>query len=776
MKKLLALLLSCALLLSLLPAVYAEEATGEPVLVWDMENVPENLYTDAYAMDVHNHGGYYNEMLTVNRAEGKGHDGGTAIAITMLEKAKDNLGSNAVYLRLNKDDTAKTDWLGLEQFWFWVDVSAFNSKIDLELMIDGVHPKDGRTCYTYDGNEKKSYLTTSDGKLPLPQGYKGWVGIDAASFDSTFGVVQNVAIGISPSSDTKRFPLTMYVDDFYVICRDESANSIYASGDLFNKDISVSDNKLYINLTDVHQQVAGFGASGAWWTTAAGTGPFIDHALELLYTDKGIALNTYRHNIGGSVKEDLSDGGGGGNSGGRWVPSPLTEDGKYVEDRDIGAYTVLMKLKELGTVEDFTLFINSPPSTMTNSGKTFADPWADSYSNLREDCYDEFAEYVVDMVQLYNWCGIPVKYVSPINEPQWDWKGGQEGCHYTALEAIEVLSLVAQELKDRIAEDPTLADVRLSITECANWTEKDYLTFVALKMMGDDVLNEMTGNLCAHSYYGTASHKDRLIKDLWAIKFEKPLHQSEYGPSFTEAELTMNGAMDVARIMYEDLSILDVLNWSFWLAVSNGSYSDGLLYCNTESTDVIDSKRFYVMGNYSKFVTGAYRVTVDEYGMPNHVLSTAYVNPEDGSLVYVVVNDSNTDHTFSFAGLPAGSVAEVYETSRIRNLELRGTMTADAGYILPAESVTTFVFNGVELTEVVNGGHPDNLSGGYVDPEFDFSIFEAKQEEPEAPSTPAPTTPVEQKPDNTGWIIGGVVAVLAVAAVIVVILGKKKKK
>ncbi len=786
LKKLFALLLSCALLLSLLPGVTvaasADGTAGEPELVWDMENVPQDLYTQDMAFDVHsNYGGHTFGLVDVNRAEGKGFDGGTAVGITLKPEAANNLSGTAVYLRLDNDPNAKTDWLGLEQFWFWIDVSAFNSQINLDLMIDGVHPGENKPMYLYQDGQQTAIQTVlayggaNYGRLPLPQGYKGWVGIEASAFKATFGKVQNVSFGIEPGSDTANFPLSMYVDDFYIIRHDTSGSALHGGGELFNKDIPLSENQLYIDITDVHQKVTGYGASGAWWTTADGTGPFVDKALEMLYTDKGIGLNTYRHNIGGSVKEDLSDG--GNSQRGRKVPSPLTEDGKYDEDRDIGAYTVLMKLKEMGTVEDFTLFVNSPPATMTYSGLTYADVWADSYSNLRDDCYEAYARYVVDMVQLYNWCGVPIKYVSPINEPQWDWTGDQEGCHYTAEEAMTIIRLVAQELKDRIAEDPTLEGIKLSVAECANWTDKSYLNYVVYQIMGDDLLKEMVGHLCAHSYSGSADDKERLARDLRNIGAGITLRQSEYGPSFTEANLTMHGAMDVGRIMYEDMSILEVDNWAFWLAVSNGSYSDGLLYYNPHSADLIASKRFYVMGNYSKFTTGAIRVGLDEYGMQKNVLSTAYVNAADDTLVYVVVNNSKQDETFSFAGLPAGSVADVYETSLIRDLELRGTMTADAGYTLPGQSVTTFVFKGMDITAIVSGDHPDNPMGFPGNPSFDYSVFTATEPAPTEPE-PVPTEPTaEPAPSGTFlWAIPVVIVVATAIAVVAVVLLKKKKQ
>ncbi len=784
-KKLFCLLLSWAMLAAMLTGMpvsaSAEGQTLEPELVWDMENVPEDLYAADMAFDIQsNEHGHTNGLVNVTRAEGKGVDGSTAVALTITT---DSVWGTGVYLRLNKDETAKAQWLGLEQFWFWVDVSEFNSQIDLDMMIDGVHPEEERTMYLYqDGilmqsQTKLAYDGAGYGRLPLPQGYTGWVGINADAFRATFGTVQNVAFSIEPASDAGRYPLSMYLDEFYVIRRDTSDSVLNSSGELFNKDISLSENKLYTDITNVRQVVDGYGASGAWWTTADGTGPFVDKALEMLYTDNGIGLNTYRHNVGGSVKDDLSDG--GTSQRGRKVLSPLTEDGKYDEDRDIGAYTVLMKLKELGTVHDFTLFMNTPPSTMTNSGMTYGDTWADSYSNLREDCYERYAEYVVDMVQLYNWCGVPIKYVSPINEPQWDWVGGQEGCHYNSEEAMKIIRLVAQELKDRIEEDPSIAHVRLSIAECANWTDKSYLNYIIYKIKGDELLEEMVGHIAAHSYGGSADDKARLKKELKNIDIDITLRQTEYGPSFAEADLTMAGAMDMARIIYEDMTILEVDNWAYWLAVSNGSYSDGLLYYNGNSADLMTSKRYWALGNYSRFTTGATRVGVDEYGMPKNVLTTAYVNTQDDALVYVVVNNSKDDQTFSFAGLPASSIAEVYETSWVRDLELRGTMTADSGYTLPAQSVTTFVFKGMDIQAVQSGPNPDNPQGQPAKTDFDYGIFQINQSNDPTLTEPAPTEPGDTS--NGGktviWVaVGGAAAVIAAVAVMLILKKKKAKK
>ena len=150
------------------------------------------------------------------------------------------------------------------------------------------------------------------------------------------------------------------------------------------------------------------------------------------------------------------------------------------------------------------------------------------------------------------------------------------------------------------------------------------------------------------------------------------------------------------------MTYLEAESWSYWLGVSKYSYSDGLLYVKADNPDYLKiSKRFWALGNYSKFVTGHTRVTVDESSLPGGVYASAYLDANTGELVYVVVNEKTSEQAFAFGGLPAGAEAEVYETSSRRDISSkRGTMLARYGYTLPAQSVTTFVFGNVDTDAV----------------------------------------------------------------------------
>ena len=785
-------LLAMLLFPALTPSAQAAAVPEAAVTVWDMENLPEDLFESNWALGANGfYHAYSDGKIRATRAEGSGVDGSVAVALTYTEQMTSaDFWGCGFYLRICEDETADPAWLGVREIWFWMDASEFeNSQLVLDFMVDGVRLKHDAVC-TLISNGREQTITAQTvsngnpfGRLTLPQGFCGWLGLPAEDFNTTFGTIQNISLTYSAQGDEMNFPLSLYVDEFRIIREDRSDSALFGDGDLFNKDVPVGEHQLYTDLTQVHQKVVSFGASGAWWANAGGTSDFVDEALRLVFTDEGAGLNNYRHNVGGSVKEDRSDAGTMMQAAAA-VPSPLTEDGRYDEKKDLGGYTVLMKLVDLGTIDDFTLFMNTPPATMTKNGMTYGDPWGETLSNLREDCYEAYASYVVDMVQLYNYLGVPVSYVSPVNEPQYDWTGGtQEGCHYTADEVRELIELISQELTRRCEDDPTLSDVKISFAESGTWIDKSYTNYLYLKLLGNPEATDKYAHIGCHSYGTDADAKERVAREMRNMGAIITFRQTEYGPTWETPDFTVKTAVEVGRVMYEDLTILSVDSWAYWLACANGNYTDGLVYVNTDSTVVQPTKRLWAMGQYARFLKGATRVGVDEYGMPSGVCASAYVNRAQDSLVYVLVNTKNEDQSFSFAGLPAGSTAEVYETSAIRDLELRGTMTSDSGYVLPGLSVTTFVFHGMDLPAVASGSHPDNPMGFTAKEDFDYGVFDREETgDPAVPETEE-TTPAETEPTAPKtfslpkWAlpVGGGVLGVGILGIAIVLLRKKKQ-
>ena len=187
---------------------------------------------------------------------------------------------------------------------------------------------------------------------------------------------------------------------------------------------------LVIDTDKTYQIIESFGASGAWWSQDVGGWANREQIAELLFDrHKGIGLTNYRYNIGA--------GSTSGNSriDDRWRQGESFEISPFEYDwsKDSNAVWFLNKAVELG-VEEVTLFCNSPLERLTISG--MAHGAEEGVSNLTPENYDDFARYVLDVAEHFVSEGVPVKFISPINEPQWGWAGGQEGGHYDDRKSV----------------------------------------------------------------------------------------------------------------------------------------------------------------------------------------------------------------------------------------------------------------------------------------------------------------------------------------------------
>lgn len=482
-------------------------------------------------------------------------------------------------------------------------------------------------------------------------------------------------------------------------CKTETAGSsgITASTNTsstayLNQDTAANNVVLRADTAIKHQVVREFGVSGAWWSTGIGDRATMDEILALLFTDKGIALNAYRHNVGGGREGGPRSDDGKSPDPWRAVPCPLQADGTIDITADANAWNVLQKIVKLGTVDDVVLFMNSPPETMTVNGKTYGDATG---SNLRNDQYENYAKFCADVTAAYLNAGVPVKYICPVNEPQSQWDGGwQEGCHYTTDGILRLAKLIIKELNSR------QLSAKISLNDTAQYANKEYTHLFYEAMMKDDEIYPYVDHFAAHAYFATDNVRTALLK--WTQKVATglgkkalPIYQTEFAAWRPENEtltiedrLTMTGAS-----LHKELTLLNAESWSYFAAVARGA--DSLIMVNdSDVSKYWVTRHFWAIGNYSKFITGYTRVETAEENMPEGVMGSAYLAPDGKKLVFVMVNESAAQQTVTLAGVPEGAAAEVFETSMTATCETSaGYMTAANGYTLPAQSVTTFVFD-----------------------------------------------------------------------------------
>lgn len=477
---------------------------------------------------------------------------------------------------------------------------------------------------------------------------------------------------------------------------------------------------LHVNLNLRHQVIDGFGASGAWWAQDIGGWPeeTRQHIADLLFDrQRGIGLSVYRYNIGAGDGHEIRD---------PWRRAETFETGPGVYDwsRDRNAIWVLQTAHRAG-VEHLVAFVNSPPARMTRSGlvsgpdtdrpghKAERRAWRHemlatslgrpidlqrSRSNLRPDMVEPFARYLVDVVRhLRQEEGIPIGWISPINEPQWGWcrDSQQEGCHYTPAECAAVTRALVRAVRE------AGLDVQVSVVESGTWL---FSGVYARQLFTDPELASALDTFCLHSYQSTP-----LTKWLVGCHFRRRyphlrLWMSEWVEMHRPASADIDSGLVLARTIHDDLSIGGATSWQYWIAVSKYDFCDGLIYVDPQTRSYTETKRLWALGNWSRFVRpGDVRVDVQHRGTP--LQATAFYSPARDEVCLVVINSQPAPITFpiSFAPVPAGvRSCTVFETSEAHNLHPVYQGQVPAGLTFSPYSVTTLL-----LTSETSAAKPE---------------------------------------------------------------------
>jgi len=448
---------------------------------------------------------------------------------------------------------------------------------------------------------------------------------------------------------------------------------------------------------DLRQEIDGFGASGAWWAQIVGGWDQSkrEKITGLLFGKEGIALSIYRYNVGAGSGEEIGD---------PWRRAETFETarGEYNWEKDKNAMRILRQACAAG-VENVILFANSPPRRMTKSGYAFAGQGADK-SNLRQDMYEEFARYLADITEHFIRVErIPVKGISPINEPQWDWDGhSQEGCHYSAAEVVRLVEIMLREV------DKRGLPVEVEAPENGSWERvqqpagKDWRNSPVYleSLLGNEFIRERMGSYAIHSYWANLERKKAFAEYFFAKYPDKKLQMTEWCEMKGGRDYGMDSALRLVREIMDDLAWGRVSSWQYWIAVSRYNFRDGLIYVNESEREIVPIKRLWAMGNFSRFIRPGYRRF--EIGQDSATLRTVgCMSPDGARLVVVVMNPGSESQQveLNFASGGAAKILAAYETSRANDLKALDRSVKDNKHSLPPESVTTLIIEGASIKE-----------------------------------------------------------------------------
>ena len=472
-----------------------------------------------------------------------------------------------------------------------------------------------------------------------------------------------------------------------------------------------------------YQTMDGFGASACWWGQNVGRWDNCEDILALLYDDeKGIGLNVYRYNLGAGSADDESI-----YAVRSRTESFLKNDGTYDFTADANSQNALSLAKKIaGDDLRVTLFANSAPVSLTKNGRAYSSPPENAdepnATNLDPSNYGAYADYLYTVAEHFLNQGYKVTDVSPINEPQYAWRGwynedgsismNQEGCFYSEQDALALYKVLIEKFKGSDIDEKgcKLSLFESGAAEGRNTVFSNYANVLLGRQKEyafDNIpLRRYFDTISTHSYWSATTTKKRCALlladkfpnyDVICTEYCQMTNDSSTGViDLIEKEGATNGmtieyGTAMADVIIDDLTILNAKEWDWWLGCSFGVYTDGLVYLNDDDhSDIQTSKRLWCLGNFSKFIDeGAVRIAAGS-GVKKLPVC-AFRNP-DGSTVIVYSNSTENDMNTSIADIDFNS-CEVYTTSAEYDLEKTAdnTTLTDNVISIPSQSVVTVV-------------------------------------------------------------------------------------
>ena len=494
-----------------------------------------------------------------------------------------------------------------------------------------------------------------------------------------------------------------------------------------------------VDAKNTAQTIHNFGASGCWFSEGIGKYWPVEKRekmAELLFSKakaadgspKGIGLSAWRFNIGGGTTEQ-------GDSSGikdfrKRVECFLAPDGTYNWNKQAGYQWFLRKAKTYG-IENLIAFSNTPPVQFNQNGRGFKTA-KDYKANLKPDKYDAYADFLTEVIGHFDKEGLHFNYISPVNEPQWDWsnkpgEASQEGSPWSNAEIHKVITAVDASLEKKKLSSQILTTEAGMLTylyggkSSASKQIQNFYTDTAAYSFNK--LKHVPRFIAGHSYF-TDSGDSSIV----AVRQHLADTVSKYGIEYWQSEYSMLGdgfregtkekrsqmdcALFLAKIINQDLTVGNAAAWQLWNAWEPGSaefdtryYLLALKPANAEYTDgdFTVTKNLWAMGNYSLFVRpGMKRIItsrndgLNPVNTAQDVMIAAFTGGKD-KLVMVVINytDKARDIVPELKNFKQIKEYRTYTTTANVNDNLKpsATQKLNKAITLLPRSVTTIVLN-----------------------------------------------------------------------------------
>lgn len=606
----------------------------------------------------------------------------------------------------------------------------------------------------------KSVLTTSGTNTLKPNAWNSIVFIQTYSSAGTPAIrlyMNGVAAFVKSNADLQSYNLDAWylgsdgndnlvakVDELEIFLRELSSTEVgnYSSSQFNTVELKA-------DITVKNQTIRSFGSSDGWNTQNVGL--YFNDAqkeklAELLFSTeknadgspKGIGLSAWRFNIGAGTAEQ--------GTASRITASEkrtecfLNTDGTYDWNKQLGQQWFLNKAALTYKVPDLIGWQDAPPVQFNVRGLGFREFGDPKQTILKAENFRNFGNFLAAVVLHFKQNGINMNYISPLNEPQWDWMApavgaayGQEGSPWTNQDISNVVKAISTEFVNQNVSS------KLFVTESGDINCLLSGTGVAynqLSQLWDQTSSLSINNVPAlsnivssHSYFEDANASNLVttrqnLKDrMTALNPNLEYWQTEYcflnnGYQFghpTGRTLTpMESGISLARVIHSDLTVANATGWDWWTTFEfekNLSSEDrfALIRVALNTTNTVGiyrpTKLLYTLGNFSCFVRpGMKRLNINrsdnmsDVDAINNLMVSAYLNDSTNEVVYVVINPTTSEKGIKLTVenlLPNTIVSEftpyITTDNADDNIKKYPSFSATNRYILPATSVVTFV-------------------------------------------------------------------------------------
>lgn len=486
------------------------------------------------------------------------------------------------------------------------------------------------------------------------------------------------------------------------------------------QNVTLSPDRVYAVNNGVFE---GWGTSLCWWANRVGySDSLAQQTADAFYGDEGLRLNIARFNIGGGddpththiTRTDSN------------MPGYTVWDGTnatYDWSKDANQRNVLLRsIEACGDDMIVEMFSNSPPYYMTYSGCTSGGTDSNK-NNLRDDQYDDFAEYLAEVCYHYEteW-GVKVQSVEAFNEPYTNfWYAGspkQEGCHFDIGDSESTMLLELQKSMEKRG----MGDVLIAGTdETSIDTQID-----AFNKLSPEAKN-VVDRIDTHTYGGSKRSELRNT----AVSAGKNLWMSEVDGGSTAGKDAgeMGSGLWLAERINADMNGLQPSAWIIWQVIDNhisqvgmnGNKDKGMVntqggfwgccVADHDNNKIVFTKKYYSFGQYTRYIRPGMTM-LDTGGT-----TVAAYDPENGQVVIVAYNTDGSPQELnvSLQGFTqVGTSAKVIRTSKTENWNELDPVAVDGSALrttLAGHSVTTYIIDGCKAAErIIPSEHFDKLT------------------------------------------------------------------